>query len=533
MEKRLKTRSKIGIFVFSVIIGAVFFILATAFPHLTPFQYTLFRIILALACAGVALLLPGLFNIRHKHLIGIVSGLIVFVLAYLLIPAVLVRDTGIWTHPAGLSDNISPDGQHTHDPNVAMDNNGNSIIVWEQSDGNNIQVFKSEYRNGQWIHPADLTDNISPNAQDVRYTQVAMDNKGNAIIVWVQSDGDQDQIFKSEYRNGRWSHPSSLKDNISLDETSANFPKLAMDKKDNVIIAWSQSDGKNEQIYKSEYHDSTWTHPADLTDNISPDGTRAHAPQVAMDNDGNTIVIWAQNDGSKDKLFKSEYRNGQWTHPTDLTDNISLDETHVESFRLAMSRNHALIVWNQYAKPDQVFKSEYRDGRWTLPTDLSDYISLKGANAYLPRLAMDNEGNAIILWGQASQTADIKWQFMKCEYRNGRWAKPEGFTEPMTSVNRKFISIFKPALDNNGNAIIVWLQHDGRNWQIYKNEYRNGLWSQAKGLSDSISPKSQDALILDVKMDDNGNAIIVWEQSDGSYNQIFKSEYRMKRIARW
>ena len=121
---------------------------------------------------------------------------------------------------------------------------------------------------------------------------------------------------------------------------------------------------------------------------------------------------------------------------------------------------------------------------------------------------------------------------MKCEYRRGRWAKPEAFTEPMTSVDGKFISLFKPAIDNNGNAMIVWLQHDGRNWQIFKNEYRKGRWSQAQGLSDSISPKSQDALNLDVRMDDKGNAIIVWEQSNGSHKQIFMSEYRTKRVSR-
>lgn len=62
-----------------------------------------------------------------------------------------------WKHPSDLSDNISPDEQDAwFDFQVAMDNNGNALIVWRQSDGNNWQIFKSEYRDGEWTHPEDL-----------------------------------------------------------------------------------------------------------------------------------------------------------------------------------------------------------------------------------------------------------------------------------------------------------------------------------------------------------------------------------------
>ncbi len=106
-----------------------------------------------------------------------------------------------WTNPASLTDNISPDGQDAAYPQVAMDDNGNAVIVWDQSDGINSQIFKSEYRNGAWTNPALLTDNISQDGQSADSPQVAMDNNGNAVIVWQQYDGNgNNQIFKSEYR---------------------------------------------------------------------------------------------------------------------------------------------------------------------------------------------------------------------------------------------------------------------------------------------------------------------------------------------
>ncbi len=70
------------------------------------------------------------------------------------------------------------------------------IILHEQA---KLSVKKE--LNCYWSHPT-ITDNISPDNQDAYYfPQVAMDDNGNAVIVWQQNDGSgYDQIFKSEYR---------------------------------------------------------------------------------------------------------------------------------------------------------------------------------------------------------------------------------------------------------------------------------------------------------------------------------------------
>ena len=74
-------------------------------------------------------------------------------------------------------------------------------MVWPQSDGTVFQIFKSEYRDGRWVHPADVADNISPDMQGCGLAQVAMSNQGSAVIAWRQKDATGvDQIFVSEYR---------------------------------------------------------------------------------------------------------------------------------------------------------------------------------------------------------------------------------------------------------------------------------------------------------------------------------------------
>jgi hypothetical protein len=441
-----------------------------------------------------------------------------------------------WHNPASLSDNISPDGQNAcffyttqvWHKQIAMDDNGNVIIVWVQSDGANSQIFKSERRNGVWTNPVNLSDHISPSGQDAIEPHVAMDNNGNAIIVWIQSDGTNYQVFKSERRNSIWYNPTSLADHISPSgqDVGWNDPlmgtvSVAMDNNGNAIIAWYQSDGSTEQIFKSEYRSNVWHHPANLADNIGITG--AGQPQVAMDDNGNAIIVFVAYDGSYFQTFKSEYRNGAWYHPASRTDNISPDGKMALFPQVAMANNgDAVIVWQQVLGSDpnaytKIFKSERRNGTWVNPANLDDNIS--PANARFPQVEMDNNGNAIIIWDLYFNTDSDPYGMI--EYRNSAWSNP---------VNLKFngenIRPTHMAMDDNGNAIIVWAQTDSTNSQIFKSEYREGAWHNPVSLTDKVSPDGQGACHPQVAMGNNGNAIIAWIQSDGSNDQIFKSEYR-------
>jgi uncharacterized protein YpmB len=347
-----------------------------------------------------------------------------------------------------------------------MDNNGNAIIVWQQSDGANYQIFKSEYRNGIWTNPANLSDNISPNGTDAYYPQVAMDDNGNAIIVWFQRDTDMNfQIFKSEYRGGVWTNPSSITDYISLDGQQAVLSMAAIDNNGNAIIVWRQNDGANDQIFKSEYRSGVWHNPASLSDHISISGQDAGDPHVTMDNNGNAIIVWRQNDGANLQIFKSEYRSGTWHNPTSLSDHISPNGQDAAEWppQVAMDDNgNAIIVWDQSdGANDQIFKSEYRSGTWHNPASLSDNISPNGQDAELPQVAMDDNGNAIIVWDQYISNGGLR-QIFKSEYRSGTWHDPANLSNYI-SLNGQDANDPHVAMNDSGNAIIVWGQSDGSN----------------------------------------------------------------------
>src|SRR5712691_5150601 len=81
---------RIAIFAFGVAFVIVLLVLAVIFPQPTPFQYTVFRIVLALAGAGIAALIPGFIELAYKRVIRAGGALGVFVVLYFFSPASLV-----------------------------------------------------------------------------------------------------------------------------------------------------------------------------------------------------------------------------------------------------------------------------------------------------------------------------------------------------------------------------------------------------------------------------------------------------------
>lgn len=63
--------------------------LAIFFPEPTPFQYTVFRIVLALASAGVATVIPGLIDVKVGEIATASGAIAVFLIVYFFSPAEL------------------------------------------------------------------------------------------------------------------------------------------------------------------------------------------------------------------------------------------------------------------------------------------------------------------------------------------------------------------------------------------------------------------------------------------------------------
>jgi len=80
-------------YLFGVAFVVVMLVIAVLFPRPTVFQVFVFRVVLALAAAGVAAMIPGFLNVELGNAIRAGGAIAVFIVIYFLNPASLVADT--------------------------------------------------------------------------------------------------------------------------------------------------------------------------------------------------------------------------------------------------------------------------------------------------------------------------------------------------------------------------------------------------------------------------------------------------------
>jgi uncharacterized protein DUF4019 len=86
------------VFLFGVVFIVVMLVFATAYDNPTPFQVWVFITVLALAAAGVGAMIPGFFEIRHKHIVR-AGGAVGFFLVVFFNQPILVSNVVKFTPP--------------------------------------------------------------------------------------------------------------------------------------------------------------------------------------------------------------------------------------------------------------------------------------------------------------------------------------------------------------------------------------------------------------------------------------------------
>lgn len=99
MPEIAKRTERIVAFVFGVVFVIVMLVLAMAIPEPTAFRYTVFRIVLAVAVAGVAVFLPGFMEANIEGRVRAGGALAAFAVTYFLNPAGLVSNVAVVPAP--------------------------------------------------------------------------------------------------------------------------------------------------------------------------------------------------------------------------------------------------------------------------------------------------------------------------------------------------------------------------------------------------------------------------------------------------
>jgi hypothetical protein len=192
------------------------------------------------------------------------------------------------------------DAGNAFDPQVALDSSGNAIAVWQQNDGAINNIYANRFNGTDW-GTAEL---IETNTGYAGTPQIAVDSNGHAIAVWSQRNDPNNNvsIYANRFNGTDWGTAELIE---TGDAGNTGTPQVAVDSNGNAIAVWEQYDGANNNIYANRFNGTGWG-TAELIE--TGDSGNAFDPQVALDSSGNAIAVWQQNDGANNNIYANRFK---------------------------------------------------------------------------------------------------------------------------------------------------------------------------------------------------------------------------------
>jgi hypothetical protein len=291
------------------------------------------------------------------------------------------------------------------DPRTAAAPNGNFVTVWEDDrDGNGVgQIYARAFdKDGNALFSETVVNSVATGQQ--RRPAVAMDDQGNFVVVWEddQDDNGSYQIFARGFNaNGTERFHDRAVNTVSTGQQM--HPDVGMDATGNFVVVWEDDrDGNNYyQIMGRGYTPTGAQRIAEFTVNTVAAGQQ-FKPVVSLDASGNFVCAWEddQDDNGLFQIFARGFSSSGAQRFAQLQVNTQATGQHSKPSLALDGDGDFVVSWeddNDNNGYDQIYARGFSA---TGAQRIAQFAvnSVADGQQYAPSLAMDASGDFMVAW---------------------------------------------------------------------------------------------------------------------------------------
>jgi hypothetical protein len=192
-------------------------------------------------------------------------------------------------------------------PQVGVDQDGDAVFVWQRTDattdcgGAGCLRVEARARSAEGV--LSITQTLSAAGEDALNFEIAVDQSGDAVFVWERYDGmtgcDFDGCIRVQARARSAAGVLSAVQTLSAAGENARFPQVGIDQNGNAVFVWERDDGTTGcggSCLRVQARARSAAGVLNAVQTLSPAGQHAGNPQVAVDSSGNAVFVWEQPD---------------------------------------------------------------------------------------------------------------------------------------------------------------------------------------------------------------------------------------------
>lgn len=325
----------------------------------------------------------GVRTAYYSHVIMDGDGLAIAVWSqendsgYMSIYANIYQD-GIWTGATMIDQSNGSSGE----PFITMNDEGDALVIWSQSDGSGMdKVCARQFSDGIWGDQMQ----ISSSDDGITCRAISMNDDGEAVALWFQSNDTGRWPCASILSNGSWGEATIIGDECKMMMET----EVCMARDGTVVAVWSQlNESYDCTVLANILKNGSWT-GATVLDDLDGD---AYAPDLAMDDEGNAIAVWSYESTSLTIHFRT-FSDGSWSDVGTIEGlNGEAHPAHISM----IGNGDATVVWHfdPGSGSCSLGMVRYSNGSWEEASVLEDDLG----EMYSANVAMNEDGNTLIAW---------------------------------------------------------------------------------------------------------------------------------------
>ena len=192
------------------------------------------------------------------------------------------------------------------EPSIAFDAAGRAIAAFTQNDGMLSHTFAVRYEtsgSSGWVEPERIDADTAFSSYEAR---LSTDGVSRVMAVFRQSDGTRDRIYANLFDGTSWRGAVAIDGDGGGD---ARAPRIAVSPGGQALALFLRSDGTHDHVYANFYGGAGWGEGAWLgVRRIDADsGGSASQPEIAYDAGGNAIAVFRQSDGENLRIYANRF----------------------------------------------------------------------------------------------------------------------------------------------------------------------------------------------------------------------------------
>ena len=291
-------------------------------------------------------------------------------------------------------------------PSMAMDADGDFVVVWNSSaqDGDGKGVYGQRYNAAGVAQGSEFPVNTYTTGHQT-FASVAMDSDGDFVVVWESygQDGSSSGIYGQRYNAAGVAQGSEFPVN-TYTTSRQDDPSVAMDADGDFVVVWQSSGQDGGGIYGQRYNAAGVAQGSEFPVNTYTTGSQS-SPSVAMDADGDFVVVWESygQDGDGYGIYGQRYNAAGLKQGAEFPVNTYTTSYQTRPSVAMDADGDFIVVWNSYIHPPDsddygIFARTYRaDGTSDQTEEFIINTEVEGDQED-PVVAMDDSGDFAIAW---------------------------------------------------------------------------------------------------------------------------------------